>query len=438
MLSEDLIYEISTFLSPKALIITSLCSKYLRSIVMNNQRIWRTQYYKKWPAFFTPHNSTEDALFPALTWLQTFLMRKLSELNIERQKMREIPCNSKYRLFRDLLLHYDYSEKRMTIYKSPGYKVADLCGIDKFSTNYAKIRCKDDLLIVSSSCCGIHCLSMAGEYTYIDSEKMFSLFPIDKNRFVGRHHYGASLFTATADKKIYQQELTFPKCRIIVQVNRRPEQFISVVYDTETEKEFTWSMWSICNSELQLVMERKFIFGCKITNIREYSLADKNFIFIPFKTEAYVLVYVYSFKEDRSRIFEIKKREHEVKIAIFYALAHDSTASHNFYLSNVRVWVYFSGTTLESLSFISGQQDSLWTKFFIISRKLLLILSQNSQDICKVVDIHTGAVLWKKNVVCALSEADINSRYLVLNGDMYDFSPEEPPIVKEWLYKLFE
>lgn len=437
MLSEDLIYEISVFLSPTDLIKLSLCSRGLRRAIMIDQRIWRFHYYKEWPAFLISRNPTEDALFPAPTWIQTYFMRKMSELNIERQQMKEISRHFDYVFYKDLALHYDRSEEKLHVYKNIHRKILEYNVSSDFYIHDAKV-CSGGNLIISYSGCDqeyLHCFSKSGEHTQLNADIVNTLFPIDENRFVGTHDTYNRIFKVTPNNRIQQEDLDFLGNSIVKQIYRKPG-YLAAISPGADEKSFVWKIWNLRKSQPEIAMEKIYTTEHEITVFGSRLLAERNFIFIPFKSEKYVYVYVYSFKEDRFRVFEISDAEHSVIPILFYASNCIGVAFYEFtsYSAPV-ICICFSGTVLDSLSLHTSVFKNSVTKYVQISKNLLFNSDKFS---CKVINMHSGQVIWQKHVRIDPYKVNINSRYLVFNKKMYDFSPEKPPEIEDWLYKLFK
>lgn len=434
MLPLDLIYEISTFLSPKAIIKLSLCSKELRVYVLNSSRIWRTQYYKEWPAFFTTHSSADDVFFPAPTWIQTFLMRKLSEANIEKRIMKEIHSDVNYVIFQDLMLHLDRVENRLTIYKGLGQKIAEYVTEDVFSIDYAKILC-GNFFFVSSGFLPtyLHCFSLEGEYKKIETAFFRSFFPVDEKRFLGTFYRDASIVTVNSESGIEEGKLDFLEDRIITQVHGKPGWIVAI--DEMSNRKLTWALWNIRSIPPQIVMEREFIPEDALTKVSQYFLAGTRFLFIPFKTKTQVFVYVYSFLEDKSRIFKVCDMRYEVEMIILYNQAQSALDSCKAHFNDARViFIHFSGTELEHFTF--SVFDASLINFYHSFRNLVLIASYT---ICKLVNVCSGAVIWQENIEDDQPyKIDMNSRYLIINKRIYDFSSEKCLELNDWFYKNFE
>lgn len=439
MLPEDLIYEISLYLLPKNLIKLSLCSNYLRRAVLNDQRIWRAQYYKEWPAFFTPNSSVEDALFPAPTWIQAFLMRKLSELNIEKQgigKAKSIFCDLRCHLFQDLALSHDCNANKFIICKNLNQKVAEFSGLGNLSFTRSKIHC-GNILIVFSEEYGIHCLSMTGEYTKIISSIIYDILPVSNSRFIGIHSRGVEMFTIVNDSKVQQRRLEFPTYNTMIQVYGRPGHFISINFGEDAGKAFTWSMWDFCTYQPELVMAKHCSCDTKIHMYECYPFADCDFVFLSYSALGCVYVYAYSFKEDRSKIFKITEKEFEVyRAAVFYTSAWNDITSRRFYQLGRTIWICFSGTTLNSLRFVFDTCSANLINMVQFSRRLLFVSSNNY---CQVRSMHSGSRIWKMHTDFILFNVNINSRYFLFDDNkVLDFGSEEALEIGKWLYKLFE
>lgn len=438
---EDLIYEISLFLLPKTLIKLSLCSKYLRRTILNDQCIWRAQYYKEWPAFFTSCNSNEDTLFPTPMWIQTFFMRKISELNIEKWnlktmvELRDFSYDHSYYLFQDLTLLHKWYEDEFIIYKNQDQKVTEFSALGNFRFLYTNIHCGNSLIVCSKKY-GIHCFSMTGEYAKIDSDIFCAIFSVDKNHFIGITYKNVDIFTVTDDGNFQQCRLEFPAYSVFLQIHGRPGCFASVKFDESTEKTFTWSMWDFRTCQPKLIMKKHFTCKTKASIFESYSFADCDFVFISFRTDDHICVYVYSFKEDRSKIFVIVGDERDIyRIVVFYTSTWNSMVSHNFYHFGKIIWICFSGTTLDSLRFVYDIQRVSWMNLFQFSKRSLSIVA----DRCfQVIDMCTGNKTWEKNIEVRKSKPEINSKYIICDDHkIYDFSPRKPPEINEWLYKLF-
>lgn len=439
MLPPDLIYEISIFLSPSALIKLSLCSKRIRDTIKTDQRIWRTQYYKEWPAFYPTPNSSEDILFPAPTWIQTFFMRKLSELNIERRARKASSCILSCAFFQDVALHYDHRSGRLAIHQPFRKEIASYNDIEDYDADFGKIRCGETIITPYNSYAEyLHCFSANGDYIKIYNSRIDALFAIDDTRFVSTHLNVASIFTVTLNNEFRQHNLNFPQNSVIGQVyGRSGHCFVFTIDDCAGG--FNWSVWDLRGSQATSIMKKKVDFEDQITKTSRNILGDTDFVFIPFRASNWVFVYVYSFKEDSSRIFKIRGAEHQVEVAIFYASSWNSMISRrlNFY-NTPAVVVCFSGTKLHSLTFTSLYFDDSAIIISQVSRKLLFMTSCKLHYTFKAIDMHSGVIIWEEGIEHEPFRADINSRYLVHDIKMYDCSPEKPPEISEWFYPLFE
>lgn len=443
MILIHLVYDISIFLAPKSLIKLSLCSKHLRAVILNDQQIWRTQYYKEWPAYFTPRNSAEDSLFPAPTWIQVFFMRKLSEFNIEKRIMKEITCKNEYRFFQDLMLHQGDEDNTVSIYKNLSEKLVEYNGIEDFNLYHSEI-CHGKDIIACSDNYKIYYFSLSGDYGWNDSSLNFRLFPINESSFFGSHFYNASKYTITTAHKILKHRMAFSEKSAVTDIYGKPGYCVSVEFGEVEMRAFSWCMWDLRGSKPELVMKKGFIFEHEITKISKCFLANVNFIFIPFMDGDIVYVYVYSFKEDKSRVFRITFVRFRANFSVFHISEQSNTFSFKKHSRNSELLcIFFHGDTLESLTFAFSKNEDLLVHFTRVTKWLLFILTKETRRIenlveCKLIDMRSGSVVWSKNVRHNYYKVDINSRYFICDRKMYDFSPGIYPNIKDWLYKLFE
>lgn len=427
------------YLSPKALIRLSLCSRYLRCVVVSDQHIWRIQYYKEWPAFFPSRKSTEDVLFPTPTWIQTFIARKISEMNIERKKVNKVSCVLRCKFFQDLMLHYSKYTRTLMVYKIMDQKVTELSDLDKFSVRHLKARCGKNVIIYQGRGY-VYSLSMNNQYCMTDTDKIYNLFSINDTQFIGAHYHNATLFTLIAGNQIERENISFSKKAKVAQIYGRVDHCVVANKFGKTKKMLEWKIWDLRNLEKISTMTKVFGFKHKINKISSYFLADTDFIFIPFTLKDNVGVHVYSFKEDRAKFFRISGNPN-AEIVVFYASAWCSMVSRSFYSKKDSViCISFSGTTLDSLVHsVLNLPKRISIRIVQISRTLLYIRDGDyfSSD-CKfsVFDMVSKRIIWSD---CeGFLRGDINSRYLVFKKQLWDFNPQNPPEIKDWLYKLFE
>lgn len=443
MLPSELIYEISVFLSPKDLVKLSLCSRHLRRIILENQCIWRTQYYTEWPAFFTPNASLEDALFPAPTWIQTFFMRKLAEVNIEAQKKRQFCCNIDCRFFRDLAIYYDCDAKNLAICKGYNQKVVEFRELPELNLGIRRIQCGSNIVICSDNFQSLYCFSLKGEFTQVETAKIYELFAVDRSRFIGVHKNCASVFTITPEAKLHQHQLGISEQSNIAQVYGRHGHCITV--KRISERSFIWKLWIINDISPKPIMEKTFVFKYGIHIISRNFLASRDFIFIPFSTSFCIFVYVYSLKEDAFRIIKIKSSTAcTSRVVAFYASALSNMIfRRTVFYDRELCCVCFSGTRLEELKFSRFDYTAcVYTEINQISRRLQLVLSAGflaGRLYLKhiLIDMKLGVELWTRSI-SRVSISEINGRYMICNRDLYDYSSEKCPEITDWFYRLLK
>lgn len=455
ILPDEIIYQIAALISPSALIKLSLCSRTLRRYILSDNRIWRAQYYKEWPAFFPAVRSTDDALFPAPTWIQTFLMRKLAELNIEKQRMTEMCHGIRYQFFQDLIFAYDETNKCLSISRGVRQRLQHFQNVHNFKDLRFKIRCGKHFVVYAhhDDAPTIHSFSVYGHYAATDVATTEDLFAIDDSHFIAVYTRDAELFEITPNNKITSKmKLQCKYENAFKQVYGRPGCFIIFEFDTMEKNCITWSMWRIVDSKPELVMSRKAQHEKGISSIDKATLVDADFLFISFKDDDCCYIYVYSFKEDASKFFGPLKFSHNNSayssaISIFYASAWNSMTSRFCDYSEIDLilCVYFIGTTLNTLACYSQQVklgNHLAVKVIQISRSLLFISTQNIGDeewfsFYRLIGIYNKFESWKRKGTGFADVCDINSHYLTINSTLYSLSSKEYPQIIEWLHELF-
>lgn len=183
------------------------------------------------------------------------------------------------------------------------------------------------------------------------------------------------------------------------------------------------------------VIQKDYYHYPEVISINDFLLADADFVFIPFMTRFIVFIYVYSIKEDRSRIIEVSNIKLWLSILIFYNSVWNGIDSHVFIDGSELMCIYVSGNSLDTFEFRVCSHEYKVMKFTQISKKLLLIVSHS---VYKLFDTNLGTQVWEISIDRDIENFDCSSRYFFFNNVLCDFSPEKIPEIKEWLYILFE
>lgn len=488
MLPNEIIYQIATLVSPSALVKLSLCSKTMRSFILNGDRIWRVQYFREWSSAFPFEDSDSECnLFPAATWLKSFILRKLAEENLYRDSgaaMQSAFINAEnYNFFvNDLVFSTTWKTLDVFVGLEFSEELTDFLPnrmVNYPLRRYAMIGWDSNFVIAFDDSLYVFGKEVQKE---VEVSGIKELIPVDSNIFLARKQLDYYLYKINEE---ITNDLFIKGCRVC-KVHGTHGRVISISLNKSLEP--SWECWTISNNKQEVIYQGQVLSNEPKEKFKlEHFIADTEFLFISqYKTTNSAKeynIYVYSFSTGKHRIFKISQVSYDVEIAIFYASKWNNIQA-NYYLEEKHVALaLFSGSsTLESLTLKTINVSNIGSiSITQLSRRLLLASSYshvgehtpipniiNFPDITQtqnirnmldfidflamaekefrtedtMLDAATGEILWRKNYVfpyqvCRGLSSVCSRFYCTRPRKVMDYMSSEDPEIGEWLHCLF-
>lgn len=472
MFPNEIIYQIAILVSPSALIKLSLCSKAIRSFILNDDYIWRVQYFRQWPCAFTFGKSdSEYNLFPAATWLKSFILRKLAEENLRNNSSEEIQSNFTYEdnysfFVNDLIFSITRGALDIFIGLKPSVELTQFLSsrVGNYSLRkYAMVGWDSNFVIAFNDSLLIYSKKVQKEVGIGGIGGIKELIPVDSDIFLAEKQSDYYLYKI--DEEI-TEELFAKGCRVC-KIYGVQSRIISV--DKSRASRFSWKCWNIGNNEQEVVYQSQVLSKESKGNLRlGHFIADTDFLFISYykigDSGEECSIYVYSFSSKKHKIFKINQTYYKKEVAIFYASRWNNIQA-NYYLDkkDVLLTLFSGSSTLESLTlktvdvsnigFICITQLTrrllLASSYYVVNQAyrlnntyshIMSIGSFRTED--TMFDLETGEILWRKKYIFPYQIyrglSSICSRfYCTFPGKIMDYKSNEDPEIGEWLHSLF-
>lgn len=470
MLPNEIIYKIAILVSPPALIKLSLCSKNIRRFILNEDRIWRAQCFREWSCAFPFEKSDSECnLFPAATWLKSFILRKLSEKSLYNDSGEEMEssfiCEGNYNFFvNDLIFSVGYKSLDVFVGLKPNEDLMAFLpdtGIAYSLQRYPMIGWDSNFVIASEDMLFIFGKKARKKFK---ASGIKDLIPVDSNSFLGERQSNYYLYKI--DEEI-TEDLFIKDCKLC-QVYGTQSRVISVSVNKSSG--LSWEYWNIGNGRQEVVYQGQVLSNESKSNFKlGHFIADTGFLFISYysieSSAKKCSIYVYSFSSNKHKVFKMDETDHKKQVAIFYASKWNSIQA-NYYLERKGVVLaLFSGSsTLESLTLKTVDVPNIGSICITqLSRRLLLASSYSyvgnhslmtddiyffimlrkkfkTEDI--MFDTETGKILWGKNYTYGFKVrrglSSICSRfYCTRPRKIMDYKSSENFEIGEWLYSVF-